>query len=132
MVVEPGILQGGKVAPGHEGEPPDPRLVRDPTQFMPETDVGKFLSQDLLDSAVGCLSLTDVRGSPTADQQTIHLGVPIETPIGPKRGKRIRVEDILVIVGIGDADVNIRTVVLAARELRGYGPSLRSRSSNSR
>ena len=35
-------------------------------------------------------------------------------------------------LGIGDADINIRTVVLAARELRGYGPSLRSRSSNSR
>ncbi|HET9242692.1 MAG TPA: glycosyltransferase family 39 protein [Gaiella sp.] len=35
-------------------------------------------------------------------------------------------------LGIGDADVNLRTVVLAARELRGYGPSLRSRSSNSR
>ena len=35
-------------------------------------------------------------------------------------------------LGIGDADVNIRTVVLAARDLRGYGPSLRSRSSNSR
>jgi hypothetical protein len=35
-------------------------------------------------------------------------------------------------LGIGDADVNIRTVVLAARELRGYGPSLRLRSSNSR
>jgi Dolichyl-phosphate-mannose-protein mannosyltransferase len=35
-------------------------------------------------------------------------------------------------LGIGDADVNLQTVVLAARELRGYGPSLRSRSSNSR
>ena len=35
-------------------------------------------------------------------------------------------------LGIGDADVNIRTVVLAAREERGYGPSLRSLSSNSR
>ena len=35
-------------------------------------------------------------------------------------------------LGIGDADVNIRTVVLAAREERGYGPSLRSFSSNSR
>ena len=35
-------------------------------------------------------------------------------------------------LGIGDTDVNLRTVVLAARELRGYGPSLRSRSSNSR
>jgi hypothetical protein len=35
-------------------------------------------------------------------------------------------------LGIGDADVNVRTVVLGARELRGYGPSLRSRSSNSR
>ena len=35
-------------------------------------------------------------------------------------------------LGIGDSDINIRTVVLAARELRGYGPSLRSRSSNSR
>jgi hypothetical protein len=35
-------------------------------------------------------------------------------------------------LGIGDADVNIRTVVLAERVRRGYGPSLRSRSSNSR
>ena len=35
-------------------------------------------------------------------------------------------------LGIGDADVNIRTVVLAERERRGYGPSLRSFSSNSR
>jgi hypothetical protein len=35
-------------------------------------------------------------------------------------------------LGIGDADVNVRTVVLAERVERGYGPSLRSRSSNSR
>ncbi len=35
-------------------------------------------------------------------------------------------------LGIGDADINVRTVVLAARVERGYGPSLRSRSSNSR
>jgi hypothetical protein len=35
-------------------------------------------------------------------------------------------------LGIGDADVNLQTVVLAARVERGYGPSLRSRSSNSR
>ncbi len=35
-------------------------------------------------------------------------------------------------LGIGDADVNVRTVVLAERERRGYGPSLRSSSSNSR
>jgi hypothetical protein len=35
-------------------------------------------------------------------------------------------------LGIGDADVNIQTVVLAERVVRGYGPSLRSRSSNSR
>ncbi len=35
-------------------------------------------------------------------------------------------------LGIGDADVNLHTVVLAARVERGYGPSLRSRSSNSR
>ena len=35
-------------------------------------------------------------------------------------------------LGIGDVDVNLRTVVLASRELRGYGPSLRSRSSTSR
>jgi hypothetical protein len=35
-------------------------------------------------------------------------------------------------LGIGDADVNLRTVVLAARVERGYGPSLRSFSSNSR
>ena len=35
-------------------------------------------------------------------------------------------------LGIGDADVNVRTAVLAERERSGYGPSLRSRSSNSR
>jgi hypothetical protein len=35
-------------------------------------------------------------------------------------------------LGIGDADVNIRTAVFAERVRRGYGPSLRSRSSNSR
>jgi hypothetical protein len=35
-------------------------------------------------------------------------------------------------LGIGDSDINLRTVVLAERERRGYGPSLRSRSSNSR
>ena len=35
-------------------------------------------------------------------------------------------------LGIGDADVNLQTVVLAARVERGYGASLRSRSSNSR
>jgi hypothetical protein len=35
-------------------------------------------------------------------------------------------------LGIGDSGINLRTVVLAARQLRGYGPSLRSRSSNSR
>jgi hypothetical protein len=35
-------------------------------------------------------------------------------------------------LGIGDASVNLHTVVLAARVERGYGPSLRSFSSNSR
>ncbi len=35
-------------------------------------------------------------------------------------------------LGIGDSDINLRTVVLAERKRRGYGPSLRSRSSNSR
>jgi hypothetical protein len=35
-------------------------------------------------------------------------------------------------LGIGDADVNVRTAVVAERERSGYGPSLRSRSSNSR
>jgi hypothetical protein len=35
-------------------------------------------------------------------------------------------------LGIGDADINLRTVVLAERKRRGYGPSLRSDSSNSR
>jgi hypothetical protein len=35
-------------------------------------------------------------------------------------------------LGIGDADVNVHTVVVAARVERGYGPSLRSLSSNSR
>ena len=35
-------------------------------------------------------------------------------------------------LGIGDADINLQTVVRAERERRGYGPSLRSSSSNSR
>jgi hypothetical protein len=35
-------------------------------------------------------------------------------------------------LGIGDADINVQTAVQATRELRGYGPSLRSRSSSSR
>ena len=35
-------------------------------------------------------------------------------------------------LGIGDADVNLHTVVRAEEVERGYGPSLRSRSSNSR
>jgi hypothetical protein len=35
-------------------------------------------------------------------------------------------------LGIGDADVNVQTVVRAERTRRGYGPSLRSDSSNSR
>jgi len=35
-------------------------------------------------------------------------------------------------LGIGDADINLQTVVHAERERRGYGPSLRSDSSNSR
>lgn len=35
-------------------------------------------------------------------------------------------------LGIGDADINLQTVVHAERVRRGYGPSLRSESSNSR
>jgi hypothetical protein len=35
-------------------------------------------------------------------------------------------------LGIGDADVNMQTIELADRELRGYGPSLRLRSDTSR
>jgi hypothetical protein len=35
-------------------------------------------------------------------------------------------------LGIGDADVNLQTIEQADRKLRGYGPSLRSRSINSR
>jgi 4-amino-4-deoxy-L-arabinose transferase-like glycosyltransferase len=35
-------------------------------------------------------------------------------------------------LGIGDADINLQTVVRAERVRRGYGPSLRSDSSNSR
>lgn len=35
-------------------------------------------------------------------------------------------------LGIGDADVNMKTIEQAGRELRGYGPSLRLRSSDSR
>ena len=35
-------------------------------------------------------------------------------------------------LGIGDADVNLQTIERADRALRGYGPSLRLRSDNSR
>ena len=35
-------------------------------------------------------------------------------------------------LGIGDADINMQTIEQADRKLRGYGPSLRSRSNNSR
>jgi hypothetical protein len=35
-------------------------------------------------------------------------------------------------LGIGDADINMQTIEQADRTLRGYGPSLRSRSNNSR
>jgi Dolichyl-phosphate-mannose-protein mannosyltransferase len=35
-------------------------------------------------------------------------------------------------LGIGDADINLQTIERASRTLRGYGPSLRSFSSNSR
>jgi hypothetical protein len=58
----------------------------------------------------------------------------IEPVVTPETFLYLSARALLVgqAVGIGDADVNIRTVVLAARELRGYGPSLRSRSSNSR
>ena len=35
-------------------------------------------------------------------------------------------------LGIGDADVNMQTIERADRSLRGYGPSVRLRSANSR
>ena len=35
-------------------------------------------------------------------------------------------------LGIGDADVNLQTIERASRELRGYGPSLRLLSGDSR
>jgi hypothetical protein len=58
----------------------------------------------------------------------------IEPVVTPERFLYLSARALLVgqSLGIGDADVNVQTVVLAARELRGYGPSLRSRSSNSR
>ena len=43
-----------------------------------------------------------------------------------------RVELVGRSLGIGDADVNMQTVELADRALRGYGPSLRLRSDTSR
>ena len=35
-------------------------------------------------------------------------------------------------LGIGDSDINLQTIERAARTLRGYGPSLRSGSPDSR
>jgi hypothetical protein len=58
----------------------------------------------------------------------------VKPVVTPERFLYLSARALLVgqSLGIGDADVNIRTVVLAARVVRGYGPSLRSRSSNSR
>jgi len=58
----------------------------------------------------------------------------VEPVVTPKRFLYLSARALLVgqQLGIGDADINLRTVVLASRVQRGYGPSLWSRSSNSR
>jgi hypothetical protein len=58
----------------------------------------------------------------------------VDPVVTPRRFLYLSARALLVgqSLGIGDADVNIQTVVLAERVVRGYGPSLRSRSSNSR
>src|SRR5262245_38405160 len=58
----------------------------------------------------------------------------VDPVVTPRRFLYLSARALLVgqSLGTGDADVNIRTVVLAERVVRGYGPSLWSRSSNSR
>ncbi|MGZ8687488.1 MAG: glycosyltransferase family 39 protein [Gaiellaceae bacterium] len=56
-------------------------------------------------------------------------------PVGTPERYLARAGEAILLgrsLGIGDADVNLLTVERAARELRGYGPSLRLRSSDSR
>ncbi len=57
------------------------------------------------------------------------------TPVGTAERYLVLAGRVMLLgrsLGIGDADVNLQTVERAGRELRGYGPSRRSRSSNSR
>ena len=82
---------------------------------MPETDIGKFFGQNLLKTAVDRLSLTQVGFSPNGQEKAVHLIVLIPPPVGPTRGTRIRVEDIVIIVWIGDPnpgqDIELETPI---------------------
>jgi hypothetical protein len=63
------------------------------------------------------------------------LVIRTKKPVGTPERYLIRAGEAILLgrsLGIGDADVNLQTVERAARELRGYGPSLRLRSSDSR
>lgn len=63
------------------------------------------------------------------------LVIETEAPVGtPDRYLAAAARAMLAgrALGIGDADVNLQTIERADRASRGYGPSLRSRSSNSR
>ena len=79
--------------------------------------------------------LTEILGRPPATRFGPFLVVrTVEPVVTPKAFLYDAARTMLVgqQLGIGDADVNVRTAVLAERERSGYGPSLRSRSSNSR
>ncbi len=63
------------------------------------------------------------------------LVIRTKEPVGTPERYLARAGEAILLgrsLGIGDADVNLQTVERAARELRGYGPSLRLRSSDSR
>ena len=61
----------------------------------------------------------------------IRTREPVETARGYVRAAA-RAMLVGRSLGIGDADVNLQTIERADRQLRGYGPSLRLRSSDSR
>ena len=80
-------------------------------------------------------------GSPTPADAFVtrsfgpFLVIRTKEPVGTPEHYLVRAGEAILLgrsLGIGDADVNLQTVERAARELRGYGASLRLRSSDSR
>ena len=85
------------------------------------------------------LEIKYLQPTPEAAFETVRFGPflvirtrrPTRTPEGYLR-RAARAQLLGRRLGIGDADVNMVTIERAERTRRGYGPSLFSRSSNSR